>query len=175
MTPADESRIDPALVAELYRKHQAELRSFLIGVLRDSHLANDALQATFTKALEVGHTAMKVSLKGWLFRVALNEALAIRRRQQLRDRTIDRVAWSQPGTLESPADLVVRSETINVVRDALDSLPLEQRQVVCMRIYDEKTFQAIANQLGLPLGTVLSRMQLAIKKLRERLEGGEQL
>ncbi len=39
-----------------------------------------------------------------------------------------------------------------------------------MRIYDEKTFAAIAEELSLPLGTVLSRMQLAIRKLRLKLE-----
>ena len=170
MTPADESRIDPAVVAELYAKHQAELRSFLVGVLRDSHLANDALQSTFAKALKLGHTAMKESLKGWLFRVALNEALAIRRRQQTRDRVLRRVAWSRPRASESPVENVTRSETVDVVRAALDELPAEQRQVVCMRIYDEKTFAAIAEELSLPLGTVLSRMQLAIRKLRLKLE-----
>ncbi len=170
MTPADDSRIDPAVVAELYERHQAELRSFLIGVLRDSHLANDALQATFTKAMEVGHTAMRESLKGWLFRVALNEALAIRRRQQTRDRALQRVAWSRPDASESPVESVARRETVDVVRAALDELPAEQRRVVCMRIYEEKTFAAIAEELNLPLGTVLSRMQLAIRKLRLKLE-----
>lgn len=145
MNPADESRLDPAVVAELYRKHQAQLRSFLIGVLRDWHLANDALQATFAKVVEVGHTAMKESLKGWLFRVALNEALAIRRRQQTRDRALERVAWTLPESSESPDESVVRSETVSVVRAALDSL-----------------------------GTVLSRMQLAIKKLRKRLQESDQ-
>ena len=170
MTPADESRIEPAVVAELYAKHQAELRSFLVGVLRDSHLANDALQATFAKVVEVGHTAVKESLKGWLFRVALNEALAIRRRQQTRDRLIQQVAWSRPRVSDSPVENVARSETIDVVRAALDELPAEQRQVVCMRIYEEKTFAKIAEELALPLGTVLSRMQLAIRKLRVKLE-----
>jgi len=170
MTPADDSRIDPAEVAELYAQHQAELRSFLIGVLRDSHLANDALQATFAKVVELGHTAMKESLKGWLFRVALNEALAIRRRQQMCDRVLEQVAWSRPQASESPVERVARSETVDVVRSALDELPAEQRQVVCMRIYDEKTFAAIAEELKLPLGTVLSRMQLAIRKLRQKLE-----
>jgi RNA polymerase sigma-70 factor (ECF subfamily) len=170
MTPADESRIDPAVVAELYAKHQAELRSFLVGVLRDSHLANDALQATFAKAVEVGHTAVRESLKGWLFRVALNEALAIRRRQQTRDRVLQQAAWSRPRASESPVETAARSETVDIVRAALDELPPEQRQVVCMRIYEEKTFAKIAEELALPLGTVLSRMQLAIRKLRVKLE-----
>jgi RNA polymerase sigma-70 factor (ECF subfamily) len=169
MNPEDERRIDHGVLEELYVKHEAELRSFLIGVLRDLHLANDALQSTFTKAIEVGHRAMQESLKGWLFRVALNEALVIRRRRQTRDRLLQRVAWARPQLTEKPADTVARSETIDVVRAALDELPAEQRQVVCMRIYEEKTFAKIAEELQVPLGTVLSRMQLAIRKLRLKL------
>jgi RNA polymerase sigma factor (sigma-70 family) len=170
MNQTEDCRIDPAVVAELYAKHEAELRSFLIGILRDVHLANDALQTTFTKAVEVGHRAMKESLKGWLFRVALNEALAIRRRRQTSDRLMERVAWSKATFSETPVEHAARHETVDVVRAALDELPAEQRQVVCMRIYDGKTFAKIADELQLPLGTVLTRMQLAIRKLRHKLE-----
>jgi RNA polymerase sigma factor (sigma-70 family) len=170
MSAADECRIDPAVVAELYAKHEAELRFFLIGVLRDVHLANDALQTTFAKAIEVGHRVMKESLKGWLFRVALNEALAIRRRRQTSDRLLERVAWFKPGSSETPVEQVARSETVDVVRAALNELPTEQRQVVYMRIYEGKTFAKIADEMKLPLGTVLTRMQLAVRKLRHKLE-----
>jgi RNA polymerase sigma-70 factor (ECF subfamily) len=169
MNRADECRIDPTVVAELYAEHEAELRAFLVGVLRDVHLANDVLQVTFTRAIEVGHRVMRESLKGWLFRVALNEALAIRRRRQAGDRAILRAAWIRLDKDETPVDHAVRDETVDVVRAALDELPVEQRQVVCMRIYDGQTFAAIAEQLRLPLGTVLSRMQLAIRKLRVKL------
>src|SRR5438046_6788204 len=106
MNPEDERRIDPAVVAELYARHEAELRSFLVGVLRDVHLANDALQATFTKAIEVGHKAMKESLKGWLFRVAMNEALGMRRRQRTSDRVLARVAWLRSGSTDTPVEHV---------------------------------------------------------------------
>ncbi|MBT4866073.1 MAG: RNA polymerase subunit sigma-24, partial [Planctomycetaceae bacterium] len=44
---------------------------------------------------------------------------------------------------------------------------------VCMRIYDEKTFQVIADELNLPLGTVLTRMRLALKKLAACFESDE--
>ena len=128
------------------------------------------MQATFTKAAELGHTACRDTLKGWLFRVAMNEALAIPRRQSRTDRVLERVAWGLVREVDRPDDPVFRRETIDSVRAALDALPAEQRQVVCLRIYDEKKFETIARELGLPLGTVLSRMQLALKKLRIRLE-----
>ena len=170
MTPADECRIDPAVVAALYAEHADELRAFLRGVLRDADLADDALQTSFSKAVEMGHTAKQESLKAWLFRVALNEALVIRRRQAVRDRAVERLGWERPKTSEAPDEKLCRRETVETVRSALDELPVEQRQVVHLRIYAEKTFAVIAEELRLPLGTVLSRMQLALQKLRGKLE-----
>jgi RNA polymerase sigma-70 factor (ECF subfamily) len=162
-------RIDPALVASLYLKHGDEIRYFLLGVLRDSDLAGEALQAAFAKAVEVGHTVHEESLKSWLFRVAYNEALVIRRRQATGERILERIAWETSREEPSAASRSSRWETVTAVRAALDSLPAEQRQVVRMRMYDQKKFAEIARELGLPLGTVLTRMQLAIKKLKPAL------
>jgi RNA polymerase sigma-70 factor (ECF subfamily) len=52
----------------------------------------------------------------------------------------------------------------------LASLRPEERQVVRMRIYEEKTFAAIANELKIPLGTALGRMRTALLKLRAKLK-----
>lgn len=169
MTTADNGRIDPALVAGLYLEHAEELRAFLIGVLRSGELASEVLQATFAKAVESGHTAREESLKGWLFRVAYNEAMLVRRRQQLQGKSIRKLAWGRPEQQKTPDDHLTRWETVARVRKALDELPPEQQQVVRMRIYDEKTFAAIADELNVPLGTVLTRMRLALGKLATHL------
>jgi RNA polymerase sigma-70 factor (ECF subfamily) len=170
LTPADQCKINPAVVAALYVRHAEELRSFLIGVLRDHHLANDVLQITFAKAVEEGHTAHEESLKGWLFQVAYHEALAVRRRQAVHDRAARKLAQGDFRQVEAPEASLVRWETVQQVRAALEELPAEQRQVVRLRMYEQQKFSAIAEQLGVPLGTVLTRMQLALRKLRKRLE-----
>jgi RNA polymerase sigma-70 factor (ECF subfamily) len=169
LTTADNGRIDPALVAALYLEHAEELRAFLIGVLRSGELAGEVLQATFAKAVESGHTAREESLKGWLFRVAYNEAMLVRRRQQLHGKSIRKLAWGRPEQHETPDDHLTRWETVARVRKALEELPPEQQQVVRMRIYEEKTFAAIADELSVPLGTVLTRMRLALGKLATHL------
>lgn len=166
MTTTDEVRIDPAVVAALYLEHGEELRAFLIGVLKDHDLANEALQATFIKAMEQGHTARQETRKGWLFRVAFHEALAIKRRGKSYEKNIRKMAWSRPPSEQnSPDDRLCRWETVVSVREALEKLPENQRQIVQLRIYEEKTFAVIAEELNLPLGTVLTRMRLALKKL----------
>jgi len=165
-----QDRIDPAVVATLYIEYGEELKAFLIGLLRNGDLAGEALQATFTKAVEVGHTARQETIKGWLFRVAYNEAMAIRRRQKIHWKSIQKLAWSQSGSTEAPEENVTRWETVSRVRTALDTLPANQQRVVRMRIYEEKTFAVIAEELDLPLGTVLTRMRLALQKLEKQFD-----
>lgn len=164
------AKLDPGLIAGLFVEHAEELRRLLIGILRDHNTANDVLQITFAKAVERGHTAREETLKGWLFRVAYNEAIVVKRRQAVRTKAAGVIAAE--GTPESPPpeSRLVRLEEVDRVRTALDLLPPEQRQVVQMRMYDEKKFADIAAELKLPLGTVLTRMQSALKKLRKSLD-----
>lgn len=162
-------RLDAAEAASLFMRHHAQLQRFLLGVLRDADLAGEAMQAAFAKMVELGHTARSETLKGWLFRVAFNEAMAIRRRQALHLRTTAELVARQPQPELTPDQHALRSETIEQVRRALAELPPEQSQVVRMRIYEHKKFIEIAAEMDLPLGTVLTRMQLALKKLRKAL------
>ncbi len=166
----DECRIDPAVVAALFVNHGEELRRFLNGILRNHEQANDVLQITFARAVERGHTAREESLKAWLFRVAFNEAIAQRRRQNVQAKAHEILAARGPRETAGPDTRLLRWETVDQVRAALEQLPAEQRQVVRMRIYEEKKFIEIAAELSLPLGTVLTRMQLALRKLRKILD-----
>lgn len=171
MAAADEDKIDPALVAALYLDHGDELRRFLLGVLGDAQLAGDVLQATFTKLVERGHETREESRKAWLFRVAYHEAMAIRRRQNVGNKAVARLAWTKEATADAADQPLLRMESVEAVRAALDQLPSEQRQVVRMRIYEEKTFAVIAEELGIPLGTALGRMRSALGKLKKILAG----
>ena len=169
--PTDESvRIDPATVAALHAAHAAELRAFLSGVLRDNELAQEVVQATFGKLIEVGPTGPEESLKGWLFRVAYREALMLRRRQKVEHRSLSRLAEVVPQDPDSPERRQERKDHVERVRRAIAGLTPEQRVVVQKRIYEEKTFLVIAGELGIPLGTALTRMRAALSVLRHNLE-----
>lgn len=169
LSAAAEERIDPATVAELYAQYGAELQRFLLGLLRDHHLAGDVFQATFVKLAEHGHKTRAESRKGWLFRVAYNEAMLVRRRQAIDDVARRRAAWDRQSVGQSADAALVRAETVGLVRRAIQELPAEQQQVVRMRIYEDKTFAAIAEELDIPLGTALGRMRTALIKLRTKL------
>ncbi len=146
----------------------------MTGVLRNADLADEALQNTFAKAVESGHTAREESVKGWLFQVGFREAVLLRRRGQVHDRSLRAMARGQSNDdFAAPDERMRRSETTARVRQALGELPADQRQVVEMRIYQDKTFAVIADELSTPLGTILTRMRLALKRLSRRL-GSEQ-
>lgn len=169
MAWVDDARSGPPVVAALYVQHADELRRFLTGVLRDPEPAAEAMQNAFAKAIEQFDSVREESLKSWLFRVAFHEALALRRRQAAGERARVRHAAERRHDEPAPEEGLIRWENVQRVRAALDGLPPEQREVVRLRIYEEKTFAAIALETGRPLGTVLTRMQAALKKLREVL------
>ena len=169
------------LEKEWFADFAGELRAFLLGVLRNDDLAGEALQATLVKALERGHEARPETRRGWLFRVALNEALVLKRRAKVQEKSFRELAQndarrheSAGGSVtrnESPEGFVLRAEVIDRVRLALDGLPDEQRRVVRMRIYETKNLRGHRERIKGPLGTVLTRMRLATEKLRDRLAG----
>jgi RNA polymerase sigma-70 factor (ECF subfamily) len=170
LTAADEEKIDPAVVARLYAQHGEELKRFLLGLLRDAQLAGDVLQATFVKLAERGHETREESRKSWLFRVAFHEAMLIRRRSLTGEKAVERLAWIKRTTGHSADEPVIRFEAVERVREAMAELPPDQRQIVHMRVYEEKTFAVIATELKIPLGTALARMRSAVKKLRKQLD-----
>jgi RNA polymerase sigma factor (sigma-70 family) len=175
---AGSSQLDPSVVAALYVEHGEELRRFLLGILRDAQLTSDVLQATFVKLVQRGHETRAETRKAWLFRVAYHEAMAYRRRQGVGDRVLRNVAWHSNatqgnGAAGSAEEPLLRLEAVQSVREALEHLPPDQRRVVRMRIYEEKTFATIAQELKIPLGTALGRMRAALIKLRARLGNQE--
>lgn len=172
--------MDPSRVQQVYEEYAVALERFLIGVLRDNAAAADALQTTFTRLLEKGHLVQQQdSLKSWLFRVAFNEAMLIRRRDSISRKHAEGIAWKvqmQANANEGNDDrtsqsvrLAIRQEDIEQVRAALSQLPELQRNVVEKRIYHDLKFREIAKELDIPLGTVLARMQAGLKKLKPLL------
>ena len=188
-------QFDSKLIECLYAKHHEELLRFLVGLLGDRHSAADALQLCFLKLVESGEQLEPEKLRAWLYKVAYNEAMQIRRRHGVQRRSlgqlIDRkiAAGQLPGgvrglaedatassassassnlpTAQAAAEQEVRLDREDLVRQAMETLTVDQRDVVDRRIYREQKFAEIAKELGLPLGTVLTRMRTALGRLKE--------
>jgi RNA polymerase sigma factor (sigma-70 family) len=171
-----ETRLDSEAVAEIYRRHADDLRAYLLGLLHDHDLAAEVLQETFVKVAQSGHAAADGSLRSWLFRVAYHEAIDRRRRAAVDGRAMRAAAWWKPTARgptageESGESRASRAETVARVRSAIETLPAEQREVVRLRIDEEWTFARIAAATNAPLGTVLTRMRLAMQTLARVLK-----
>lgn len=158
---------------------EAELKTFLAGVLQDRHLAEDAFQKTVLRAIETDQAGRQETLRGWLFQVALNEARQIRReirreniqRQKLADQTITSEIAEHTGRsndLKWMVDAVlVSDDLVMAIRRSLAKLPADQQEVVRRRIYESQGFAEIAADMKLPLGTVLTWMRRALLRLKE--------
>jgi RNA polymerase sigma-70 factor, ECF subfamily len=163
-------RLTTGAVAALFAEHGADLLAYLTGVLRNHDLAAEALQNTFRRVLEVGHTARPESIRGWLFRVGFHEGLAMKRRtgaeHRILARYVEQVQVRQPlGEAAPQEQRLLHDEDLARLRSGLEQLSHEQHWVVTRRLYHEETFAVIAANLNVPLGTVLTRMRLATEKL----------
>jgi RNA polymerase sigma-70 factor (ECF subfamily) len=163
----ESSKLDPELLSAWHAAHAESLRAFVYGLLREHAAADEVVQSTFVQALIHGRGVRTGAERAWLFQVAFHEAMAIRRRAGINERCLKR----RPATVaeSSPESPLISRENAERVQRALKQLPVEQKLVVDCRIYEELTFQEIADRYKLPLGTVLTRMRLALQKLQKAL------
>lgn len=170
MTDDGRRRLAPEVVDELHERFATDLRAFLIGLLRNQELAEEALQNTFRQALRAGGDVDPTKWKAWLFQVAYHEAMGIRRRRQIDIKALREIALSAPRHGLPAHESLIQAEQIERLQAAIGRLPPDQQTVVLKRITNEQTFQQIADELAVPLGTVLTRMRLAIAKLHAALQ-----
>ena len=168
--PAEPTPVSRSVVESLYVRHAEELRRFLWGVLRDADAVQDVFQSSLLIALKEGAAAREETMKGWLFRVAYHEALQYRRRVGTTRKVLSRAAWITKTAVAGPDDELQRKETQQEVREALSRLPETEQDVVRLRIHANLTFAEVAQELGIPLGTVLTRMRSALQRLRQKLQ-----
>jgi RNA polymerase sigma-70 factor (ECF subfamily) len=149
----------------LFARYEVHLFQFLVGMLRDHHRAEDALQETFVRALERLDGVDPDHLRGWLFTVAYHQAMLARRKQKSRPAEPlgkGTVADREPGPLQTAA----QRDDARRLRQLLAQLPAPQREVIRQRVYEGKRFREIAADLHCPLNTALARMHEGLKRLR---------
>jgi RNA polymerase sigma-70 factor (ECF subfamily) len=159
-----------SLVEQACVEFERDLRAFLLGVLRDEHLVDEIFQRTVIKAIEASLAVNLETIRGWLFKIALNEARELKRGLSRRNR-LQRAVWD---TTSSEAELdkedgllfAISAEEELAVRNALARLDDNYREVVMRRIQKGQTFATIAAEMDKPLGTILTWMRRALIDLR---------
>ncbi len=167
------ARIDDDFMLEVIQANEKSLFRFVFSLVRDDSLAHDVIQSAFIKLMQNGGEVEPAAIRSWLFRVAYNLAIERKRKQSLERRHMEKIAaWHgcQRSKPLIPNEQLIVDERRLEVTDAIERLPESQRTIVRLRIYDGLKFIEIAEQLNVPLGTVLTRMRTAMAKLKKAVE-----
>ena len=153
----------------LYQRTRGAVYALALSILQDPQEAQDVTQDVFIRVWEKapGYRAQG-SPMAWILTVTRNQALMALRREGRQARLTEE-EWN---ALPAPAPAVTPEDRA-LLREALSVLGEEERQVVLLHAVSGLKHREIAALLELPLATVLSKYHRGLKKLRNKLEGGE--
>jgi RNA polymerase sigma-70 factor (ECF subfamily) len=158
---------DGTALSKLLDRYEGPVFRFLFGMLRDHHRAEDALQETFVQAVRRADTADPATFRGWLFTVAHQQAVLLKRKDRRVPTPADLPALlGLPAAGDGPEAEAARADAADVVRGLLGLLPAAQQEVIRLRVFDGLRFREVADRLGCPLNTALARMHDGVKALR---------
>jgi RNA polymerase sigma-70 factor (ECF subfamily) len=172
VTPGEHMRGD-----EIGIEHADGLYGYAVTLTRNYAEAEDLVQETFVRALGAMHRLHENSnIKGWLFTILRNLWLNELRRRRNAPQIInledkDGKVLELHGNFKDSHDILVAREDAEIVRSAIAELPVEHREVILLREFEEMSYQEIATILNCPIGTVMSRLGRARARLRSILEG----
>jgi RNA polymerase sigma-70 factor, ECF subfamily len=164
---------DEAALSVLSERYRRLLYAIALRITRDSAVAEEVVQDTlYAVWRSAGQFQPERNLTAWLCSLARHRAVDTLRSRTFRARQreqtlLDEQAAAPFLAAENHADTVLLRETL---RAAIDTLEPAQRRLVQLAYYGGLTQTELAAQLGLPLGTVKSRLRAAMAILRERLE-----
>ncbi len=160
---------------KLVAKYQKRLYYSVRQMVLDHDDTNDIVQDAFVKAFANIHRFEEsYPFYPWLHRIAVNTTLNFRvRGERGKTISIDSDEFASEAIAEpmgDPLQQMTDNELYHQISAALAKLPFDQRMVFVLRTTEELSYQEISEQLGISLGTVMSRLSRARAKLRELLE-----
>ena len=138
------------------------------GICRDRHRAEDIVQEAFVKLWHQPPEAGEVAFPSWLRRVVVNLSINALQRTRRPAALGERADASQAG----PESRCEQDENLVRVRAAMDRLDDSKRAILVLRAYEQLSYEEIAQHLGIPIGTVMSRLNRARAALVEELSRG---
>ena len=168
---------DPQAFGELVARHRDRMWAVALRTLRDPEEAADAVQDAFINAyVSLGSFKGDAEFFTWLYRIAFNTAVSLkRRRKQLvsleggRDGEAS-IDPADPSDETRPGVALQRSEDEALLQAGLNRLSADHRTVLVLKDIDGLKYEEIAEIVGVPIGTVRSRIHRARLELKEFLE-----
>ena len=173
--------IDSGQLDHIVREHSPNLRSYIRGKVRNAEDAEDVLQEVFYQLARTSAEGGSIErVSSWLYKVARNTILNFWRRQstlsfstmfyddgEMACEELSEALFCEDSS--TPESKYLRSLVWHELEQALGELPLPQREVFCLTVFDGVPVKDIAAAAGVPIATLLSRKHYAVKFLRGRL------
>lgn len=164
-------------ISQLIERHSRRVKDYIRMMVKDDELAEDLFQETFIKAVRViddGRYTDNGKFLSWVLRIAHNQVIDYFRAQKQSKLINESVAgYDLFGSLKladrNVEDRMVAEQIEADVRQLIELLPEEQREVVVMRYYSDMSFKEIAEQTGVSINTALGRMRYALINLRRMI------
>lgn len=171
---------DQKSFAVLLERHKAKIYTSIYLFVKDKALAEDIFQDVFIKIIDTlrkGRYNHEGKFLQWAMRIAYNMCVDHFRRNKRRPKFSPTEDFDILDILAQPDDnmeqKIIKSQTHNKVRELVDQLPDEQREVVILRHYADLSFKEIAALTDVSINTALGRMRYALINIRKMLENKE--
>ena len=160
---------DRAAFAELFDHFAPRVKGFLMKSGADVTLAEECTQDVMAALWHKSHQfdPARASVATWIFTIARNRKIDILRRQR-RPEPED-LPWG-PEAEPDQSEIVNLQQETKILGDALNALPPAQRELIDKAYFGDLTHSEIAAETGLPLGTIKSRIRLALERLRHAMK-----
>lgn len=166
----------------LVERYQGRAYRLALRIMGDEELAQDVVQEAFLKAYgSLGRFEGRSKFYTWLYRLVFNLCIDTKRR----DRSLGQVEWSEEQALDvapeaaaagigdpdgaTPSQELERKELRELMTRAIEALPEDARRTLVLREIDGLSYAEIAQSLGVPKGTVMSRLHYARRRVRAAL------
>lgn len=160
------------MFAELATPLFDQLYNFAHWLTQDRSEAEDLVQETYAKALR-GFSSFQpgTNFRAWIYRILRNTFLTSRTGLKAANTTIelDDAADAVPET-QTPESIFLDLSQRKILQEAIDALPLHYREVLLLSDVEDMSYKEIAETIGIPLGTVMSRLSRARGELRKTLQ-----
>lgn len=159
---------DQKAYAELLNRYRDAIYFMLLKMVNNRDDANDLAIETFAKAFQnLEKYKPDYAFSTWLFKIATNNCIDYIRKKKLKTFSIDQTqgedgensrTFEIAGNSPTPEESMIRKQKSTLLKDVVDKLPQRYRKLVILRYFEENSYEEIAEQLDIPLGTVKAQL-----------------
>ena len=173
---------DDAAYKRLMKKYHDAIYNFIYRMIHDKHQVEDLTQEAFIKAFaSLASFNEEFAFSTWLYKIATNNSIDYIRKRKLQTYSIDKPIEAKDSdyAFELPDDSyeadkeMISDQRARMLNEAIGKLPEKYRKVIRLRHVDEKSYEEIAEQLKLPIGTVKAHIfrarEMLYKSLKNRI------